>query len=196
MIFIPSRFIGELDIIVQCMQEVATKTDSSTIAIQLDQEKAFDRVHLEYLRSCMQAFNIPNSLTTAIINIFSSTCSRVNVNGFLSPSFQQGRSLRQGDPLSSLLFNIAFDPSLRAIYNNSNITDFHIPLKADQPITPTSPPPVKVLANADDTLITLRNPAEFVHLQSIVHRQMSASNASLNYSKTEALSLSGRTQPS
>ncbi|GAN11057.1 conserved hypothetical protein [Mucor ambiguus] len=112
-------FIGEQGMIVQCMQEIATNTGSSTTALLLDQEMAYDdRVHLDYL----QAFNIPSTLTTAITRLFSSTTSTVSVNGFLSPSFQQGRGLRQGDPLRTLLFNIAFNPLLRAIKNHSNIT--------------------------------------------------------------------------
>ena len=194
--FMPSRFIGEQGMIVQCMQEIATKVGSSSIALLLDQEKAYDRVHFDYLRSCMQAFNIPDPLINAAINLFSSTSISVNINGFLSPSFQQSRGLRQGDPLSPLLFNIAFDPFLRAINNTSNITGFHLSLETNQIPPLTSPPPIKVLAYADDTLVVLRDPSEFSHLQDIIQHYMSASNASLNYNKTQALSLSGRSSPS
>ncbi|CEP06792.1 hypothetical protein, partial, partial [Parasitella parasitica] len=158
--FMPHRFIGKQGIIPPCVQEIAIKTGSSTIGLLLDQEKAYDHFHLDYLRACMAAFNIPLTLINAIINLFSSTASTVNVSGFLSPSFQQGRGLRQGDPLSPLLFNIAFDPLLRAINNHHNITGFHLPIETNQPMTPSSPYPKEVLAYADDTLVFLRNPTE------------------------------------
>ncbi|CEP08986.1 hypothetical protein [Parasitella parasitica] len=107
--FMQNRFIGEQQgMIVQCLQEIATASASSTIAHLLDQEKAYDRVHLDYLRACMAAFHIPTALTTAIINSFSSTTGTVNVSGFLSPSFQQRRGPGQGDPLSPFVFNSAF----------------------------------------------------------------------------------------
>ncbi|GAN00852.1 conserved hypothetical protein [Mucor ambiguus] len=64
--FMPQRFIGEQGMIVQCMQEIATKTGSPAIALLLDQEKAYDQVHLDYLRACMAAFNIPSTLITAV----------------------------------------------------------------------------------------------------------------------------------
>ncbi|CEP13428.1 hypothetical protein [Parasitella parasitica] len=82
--FMQHRFIGEQGMIVQCLQEIATQTSSSTIALLLNQEKAYDWVHLDYLRACMNAFQIPTTLTTAIINLFSSTTSTVNVNGLRS----------------------------------------------------------------------------------------------------------------
>jgi exonuclease III len=193
--FMPTRFIGEQGMIVQCLQEIATKSGSSSIALLLDQEKAYDRVHLDYLRACMEAFHIPTTLTTTIINLFSSTTSTVNVNGFLSPTFQQRRGLRQGDPLSPLLFNIAFDPLLRAINNNSSLEGFNISRETNQPMSPSSPSPIKVLAYADDTIVFLRNPSEFGHLQTLITNYMLASNSSLNYTKTQALSLSGQPHP-
>ncbi|KAK4514172.1 uncharacterized protein ATC70_001759 [Mucor velutinosus] len=50
-------------------------------------------------------------------------------------------------------------------------------------MTMPSPPPIKVLAYADDALVVLRNPTEFEHLQDIINQYMAASNASLNYNQ-------------
>ncbi|CEP07094.1 hypothetical protein [Parasitella parasitica] len=194
--FMPNQSIGEQGMTVQCLREISTTSASSTTALLLDQEKAYDRVHLGYLKACMEVFHIPTALTTtAIINLFSSTTSTVNVNGYLSPSFQQRRRLRQGDPLIPLLFNIAFDPLLRALHNNSLLASFDIPRETNQPMTPSSPSPNKVLAYADDTMVFLRHPSEFEHLQGIITKYMLASNASLNYTKTQALSLSEQPLP-
>lgn len=77
----------------------------------VDQEKAYDRIHPDYLSSIMKRFGIPQSLIQSIITLFFSTNIEVNMNGYLSsrPIHQQ-RGLRQGDPLSPLPFNTAFDP--------------------------------------------------------------------------------------
>ncbi|KAK4516930.1 uncharacterized protein ATC70_000258 [Mucor velutinosus] len=119
--FMPQRFIAEQGLQVQCMQTIATKSGLPFIALLLDQEKAYDRIHFSYLEAIMKAFNIPSTLITAILNLFSSTMIQPNVNGFPSTPLSQLRGLRHGDPLSPLLFNIAFDPFLRAVHNDSRI---------------------------------------------------------------------------
>ncbi|GAN06991.1 conserved hypothetical protein [Mucor ambiguus] len=188
--FMPHRFIAEQGLQVQCMQTVATISKTPSIALLLDQEKAYDRIHFAYLEAIMQAFNIPTTLITAILNLFSTTLIQPNVNGFLSSPLQQLRGLRQGDPLSPLLFNIAFDPLLRAVNVDPRIHGFSFP---PDPSNGAAPPPVKILAYADDTLVALNSPSEFPALEEILQRYTDASNASLNYNKTQALSLSGRT---
>ncbi|KAG1098466.1 hypothetical protein G6F42_017982 [Rhizopus arrhizus] len=97
---------------------------------------------------------------------------------------------KQGDPLSPLLFNIAFDPLLRAILKNPRIHGFSFP---PDPATGCFLPPVKILAYADDdtTLIALNNPTELAALEELLEKYISVSNAFLNYNKTAALFLSG-----
>ncbi|KAK4509114.1 uncharacterized protein ATC70_007464 [Mucor velutinosus] len=155
--FMPDRFIAEQGLILQCMQTVATRNKLTPIALLLDQEKAYDRIHFSYLQAMMDAFNIPKTLITAITNLFSATQIQPNVNRILVAPLPQLRGLRQGDPLSPLLFNIAFDPFLRAIHNDSRISGFSFP---PDPISGSHPPVIKVLAYADDTLVTLNNPSE------------------------------------
>jgi xanthine/uracil/vitamin C permease (AzgA family) len=56
----------------------------------------------------MEQFGIPQSITTCITTLFFSTQIQINVNGHITTQpLQQQRGLRQGDPLSPLLFNIA-----------------------------------------------------------------------------------------
>jgi hypothetical protein len=193
---------------------LATHHKSTTIPLCLDQEKGSDRVHPDYLSNIMKAFNIPQTLIHSITLLFFSTSIQVNVNGYLIEPIIQQRGLRQGDPLNPLLFNIAFDPFLRTVHNSPVIQgfDFHLeshtpslPISSTVPPpstplpTPPTPqntlPPVKILAYADDSLVLLKSTSDFMSLQSIVSKYMSASNALLNYSKTQALSLSGEAHP-
>lgn len=71
----------------QCAQALATATQSALIALPLDQEKAYDRVNLEYLASVLRASNMPSQLTLSLLSLFSDTQVRVKIDGFLSNSF-------------------------------------------------------------------------------------------------------------
>ncbi|KAG0862131.1 hypothetical protein G6F16_012763 [Rhizopus arrhizus] len=191
--FMPGRFIGENGKLLNVVMSVAEKTSSQAIGLLLDQEKAYDRIHPEYLRQSMSVLGIPSAVIDSLCTLFFSTSIRINVNGHLSDSFIQQRGLRQGDPISPLLFNIAFDPFLRSVNTSPEIAGFSFPPLAQE--TNSSAPALKIMAYADDTLVILDDPAEMPALQTIISMYSNASNALLNFGKTEAFSLSGSTLP-
>ena len=134
--------------------EVAKRFQVPGIGLLLDQEKAYDRVHPSYLRSCLSHFGFPAPFVDCITQLFFGTTLCVNVNGFLSAPFPQGRGLRQGDPLSPLLFNLAVEPLLRMIIASPRLRGFTFPSLspiADRPL-------LKMLAYADDVLVFLSDP--------------------------------------
>ncbi|KAG0783693.1 hypothetical protein G6F21_010383 [Rhizopus arrhizus] len=191
--FMPGRFIGENGKLLNVVMSVAEKTSSQAIGLLLDQEKAYDRIHPEYLRQSMSVLGIPSAVIDSLCTLFFSTSIRININGHLSDSFIQQRGLRQGDPISPLLFNIAFDPFIRSMNTSPDIAGFKFPPLAQE--TNSSVPTIKIMAYADDTLVLLDDPAEMPALQNIISMYSNASNALLNFGKTEAFSLSGSTLP-
>lgn len=197
--FMPRRFIAEHGATLQTVTLLATAQKSSSIALLLDQNKAYDRIHPDYLSQVMEAFGIPSTITQCIISLFFTTQIQINVNGHITQTpFTQLRGLRQGDPLSPLLFNIAFDPFIRSIQQNESFKGFDFHHEAPPPphlLHQPAPTSVKILAYADDTLVFLQNQQDFVYLQEAVTTYAQASNSLLNYDKTKALSLSGQTHP-
>ncbi|KAK4516081.1 uncharacterized protein ATC70_011043 [Mucor velutinosus] len=79
--FMPHHFIGEPAMTLHCALSLATATHSTSIALLLDQEKAYDRVNLEYLTAVLTAFNMPPSLISSLLSLFTNTQVRVNING-------------------------------------------------------------------------------------------------------------------
>ncbi|KAG1529343.1 hypothetical protein G6F51_014173 [Rhizopus arrhizus] len=97
--------------------------------------------------------------------------------------------MRQGDPLSPLLFNLALEPLPRTLMSSSQLSGFRFltDSTAERPI-------LKSLAYADDILVFLSSPSELPILLSTISMYERASNARLNRDKTLAVSLSGKPQ--
>ncbi|KAG1436851.1 hypothetical protein G6F55_014154 [Rhizopus delemar] len=62
----PQQFIGDNGLMMQLAKIEAEQQQSNEICLLLDQEKAYDRVHPEYLRQVMLQFGFPPSLVSTI----------------------------------------------------------------------------------------------------------------------------------
>lgn len=216
--FMPHRLISDNGWLNQVLMANARQVRKSDplVAVLLDQEKAYDRVHPEYLRCVLLRFGFPPTLVDSLSHLFFGTQIHVSINGWLGSPFTQGRGLRQGDPLSPLLFNLAFEPLLRSILasslagvslasapalrrgapspsmiriQDSNGDEYfdHISRSYSEP-----GPIVKMLSYADDLEVFLTNPTEWNVLLEILECYGRASNAKVNLSKTVMVSLSGQ----
>ncbi|KAG0863077.1 hypothetical protein G6F15_013364 [Rhizopus arrhizus] len=128
------RFIADNGLFMKLVMDHCSNIDSSAVGLLLDQEKAYDRVHPDYLRQVLTRIGIPDSFVDSICRLFFGTCLRVNVNGFLSGSVPQLRGLRQGDPLSPVLFNLAFEPFLRSVLHDPLFNGVSLPISTPAPV--------------------------------------------------------------
>ena len=92
--------------------------DENWCLVSLDFSKAFDRVDRKFLMQLLRKMNIPPNLVRLIEKIYSKTTAQLNVNGFLSKEFRTERGVRQGCPLSALLFIIFLEPLLNILRSN------------------------------------------------------------------------------
>lgn len=118
----------------------ATSVGGSRAAVlQVDLSKAFDRVTHDFLFNLLKACNIGDRLLKYIGVCYRQVTTRLVINGRTTPTIQLNRSVRQGCPMSPVLFALYLEPLCRTILNDSNITGFSF---ADTSL--------KVLAYADD----------------------------------------------
>jgi hypothetical protein len=83
MVFMPNRFIAENGLVLNMVMEHARWCNRNDIALLLDQEKVYDRVHSSYLRADMLEFGVPSVLVNFLIGIFFGNSIRININGHL-----------------------------------------------------------------------------------------------------------------
>lgn len=131
--FAPGRFIAKNSMIYQLIMEDAQRewtiakqqNDNLTfrsldvdIGLLLDQEKAYDRVNLDYLKMVLLKSSFARPLIKCVYKLMGDNLIHINVNGHLSNEVVKLRGLNQGDPLSPILYNLAFEPFLLAILHD------------------------------------------------------------------------------
>jgi len=125
--YVKGRFIGEN---VRLIQDVMffteyTKTPAG-IAIFLDFRKAFDTIEWPYLKAALQMFNFGPDILNWFQIIFIQVSSCVLHNGHASEFFLLERGVRQGCPLSGLLFVIGIELFTRALKNDPKIKGINV----------------------------------------------------------------------
>ena len=114
-----------------------------------------------------QNFKVPK-------NIYLNSFSQIINNGKLTNSFQILRGVRQGDPLSTLLFILAVEPLLERIRNES------IGIK-------TKKLNKKVNAHADDTTLFSKDLKDQENTLKIIEQFCKISSGELNLGRCKAI---------
>jgi hypothetical protein len=181
-VFIRGRFIGDNGLLLHLVIQQAQFTKYSGLGLLLKQKKAYDRVNPQYLVRVLKSFGFHDKFVRCIHHLFFGNSVQINVNGFFSQTIDQQRGLRQGDPLSPLLFNLALEPLLLAINQDNEIIGYTF-------FDSDTEHRVKTLAYADDICTILHNVNDYDRVQHHLLRYSTVSNAKFNKHKTEAFSL-------
>ena len=86
--------------------------------MKIDFEKAFHLVEHEAILQILQAKGFNQSWINLVNNVFKSASTSVMLNGVPGKTFKCKRGVRQGDPLSPLLFVLTAD-LLQSIVNKA-----------------------------------------------------------------------------
>jgi len=76
----------------------------SGMILKLDLSKAFDKLSWTYINKMLLAFGFCATWTRWLMNLISSPCFSILLNGSPSSPFRPSQGIHQGDPLSSFLF--------------------------------------------------------------------------------------------
>ena len=85
-------------------------TEQNGLLIALDQEKAYGKITHDYLLRALETYNFLESFWKTVKFLYENAETSVMINRVLSKPFNVTRGVRQGDPLSCLLFNIVIEP--------------------------------------------------------------------------------------
>ena len=124
---VPGRFIGENVALLRDVVSFASSSRTPVSILSLDQEKAFDRVDWGFMRSTLVAMGFGPSFVAWVDLFYHRMQSCVNVNGYVSAFFNLSRGVRQGCPLSPLLYVLLCEVLAANIRCNTRISGLLIP---------------------------------------------------------------------
>lgn len=157
------------------------------IFVKLDFKKAFDSVSWTFLEKVLEAHGFHPKWIRWTIRLLSTASSRVVINGKPSEYFAHKRGLRQGDPMSSMLFNIVSD-MLQRLIAAANST---LPVALSQRV------PESILGfqyAGDTTIIANASVDTVVTLRIILHLFSKASGLEINYEKSTLVPINIQSQ--
>ena len=161
------------------INEINSENLSGGIVLSLDQEKAFDRIDHRYLLNLMVKFGFGPNFCKWISLLYNGIQSSVIVNQHITEPFQVTRSVRQGCPLSPLLYVLALEPVLINIRADDRISGCPIPGRR------TNPP--KLTAFADDCKFVINTDQSVSVIFEHFDNYSKFSGSKINKDKTELL---------
>jgi hypothetical protein len=176
--FIPNRSIFNHIRLAKSIISYAEAMEVDGTIVALDQEKAYNKIHHKYLWHTLKEFNLPQPFISTVEALYHNAHTRVAINGELSSPFRVTRGVRQGDPLSCALFDLAIEPLACKLRNNNTIEGLTVP-GLDE----------KILINmfTDDTTLYLSKNDNFNLIEEILNQWCEVSGAKFNIEKTEII---------
>ena len=174
--YIKGRQITEnIRIISDIMSYTDLKHISGFIAL-IDFEKAFDSVEWPFLLKTLKAFNFGNNFLHWIKILYTDIQSCVSNNGYFSEYFQLSRGIRQGCPISAMLFILVAEVMAIHIRNNDKIRG----IKEGKSVH-------KICQLADDTTLFLQDIESLGETILQLKNFQACSGLKINLEKTEVI---------
>ena len=171
--YVKGRYIGEN---VRLIYDLIHYTDQKGIAIFLDFKKAFDSIEWNYLLQTLQFFNFGHDIQNWIKIFYNNVTSCVLNNGHASTFFSLQRGVRQGCPLSGVLFVLGIELLSRSIKNDPTIKGIQVNKQE-----------LKISQYADDTTVFVHDLDSVTSLLKVLNDFKEHSGLEINTTKTEAM---------
>ena len=132
-----------------CKSDKVIHQDKKQMIIQIDAEKAFDKIQHPFMIKTLQKAGIEGTYLNIIKAIYDKVTANVILNGEKLKAFPLKSGTRQGCPFSPLLFNIVLEVLATTIREEKEIKGIQIGTKE-----------VKLSLFADGMILYIENPKD------------------------------------
>ena len=183
------KYIGEATALAQLVAEYCRRRQSPGLMLLLDGEQAYDKVQWSWLQDCMREMGFPSSFRSLVALLYARPELQMKVNGVTGSPFQVRNGVKQGCPLSPLLYIISLQPLLDSLEARTpGLQGFGVQIPG--PLgDAASPEEVRASGYADDVTIYLSGFARLLDLEPLMVDYHCAAGAATNWGKTLGLRL-------
>jgi hypothetical protein len=178
--FIRGKYILESVVAAHGVVYAVKRNKDKGLVLKLDYEKAYDRVSWQFLEKMLISRGFGTKWAKWIMRMVKGGSISIWFNDETSPYFKPGKGLRQGDPLSPLLFNLVVDVFTRMLMKAARkgyILGF---------LSNLYPEGVISLQYIDDTLLFLNHGyQDACHLKWIMIYYEQVLGMKINYNKSD-----------
>jgi len=148
--------------------------------LSLDFQEAFDRISHQYLFTILRIYGFGDWFVERIKCMYEEATSSIQINGHVAGPIQIHSSVRQGCPMTMLLFALYVDPLLRIL--DQKLLGICIGKRARNTV---------VVAYTDDITICVTTPTDVPVINDAIQCYEKATTARLNTRKSKALAVGG-----
>ena len=156
--------------------------DSQSILLSIDYSKAFDTLSTDAILKALRVYGFGEYFTRWIRILLKDRECCVRNGGYISSPFIMERGVRQGCPISPILFILTSELFAANIRGDTNIKGIKIPF---------SHRPIKIRQYADDTTLFLKDFFDFREILSKIKLFADFSGLQLNKKKSFAIKFGG-----
>ena len=176
---VPGRYIGENVSLLRDLVDFTSESDSPAAILSLDQEKAFDRVDWAFMFNTLGRMGFGPSFIRWVRLLYTNVRSCVLINGYCSPVFYPSRGVRQGCPLSPLLYILTMEVLAANLRSHPDVVGLSLPgISAPLPV---------VSLYADDTSAIVTSDRGIKAVFYVYNCFEKASGSKLNLGKCKGL---------
>ena len=164
--------------LVEDVIEYYDKLQREGLLVAIDFQKAFDSLQWNFMLKTLDFFKFGSSFKQWIMMLYTLPVGKIKNNGYLSEEFTMSRGIRQGCPVSALLFILSIEILGLQMRQDRDIKGFDLGFP-DKPI--------KTIQYADDCILLFNDKNELCKSLSVLDKFGTMSGLKLNLSKCEGL---------
>ncbi len=176
--YIRKRYMGNNIRLVEDVIEYYDKLQREGLLVAIDFQKAFDSLQWNFMLKTLDFFKFGSSFKQWITMLYTLPVGKIKNNGYLSEEFTMSRGIRQGCPVSALLFILSIEILGLQMRQDRDIKGFDLGFP-DKPI--------KTIQYADDCILLFNDKNELCKSLSVLDKFGTMSGLKLNLSKCEGL---------
>lgn len=168
------RCIQSSTLLIHLLIQYQKQQSKGGYILSLDNATAFVLLNREYLFHVLRKYGFSEKTVSVIEKFYKNNVCKIILNGFLSKTFKISSGVRQGCPLSAMLYVLAVEPLSVAIFQAHQMEGFVLPNNSE----------VKLVQHVDDLNLFAKNKNSILVALNLVRQFGEISGSILNSQKS------------